>query len=159
MPELARGRVLLGIRADTVEVLTLDGEHVATHRRMYGAARTDSNDHRTSVAQLLRSTGAWPNSGLRGAVGAGLREYLDGQDRAGLKAALAILADLDARYGWDASLAAMEMAAGRGRVNRSDAEVIAARIAGFGLETPPDAGPPLSVYDEAFLGVGVGWDE
>jgi len=153
-PELAHGKVMLGIKADTVDVFTECGEHVVTHKRVYGAARTDTNDHRTSVDQLLRSSGAWPNSGLRVTVGAGLREYLDSQDKAGLRAGLSILKSLNTQYGWDAALAAMEIAVRRGSLNKSDATVIAARISGFGLDTPPEAGPPLSVYDEAFLGGG-----
>ena len=150
-PEMARGKVILGIRAFTVDVLSEDGEHIVTHSRMYGTERTDTNDHRTSVAQLLRSAGAWPNSGLRLTVGSVLREYLDKQDKDGLRAGLSILKSLNSQYGWEASVAAMEMAVSRGNLNKSDATVIAARISGFGLDTMPDAGPPLTVYDEAFL--------
>ena len=150
-PELARSRVLLGIRADSVDVLTEEGELVVTHKRLYGDTRTDTNDHRTSVAQLLRSAGAWPNSGVRLTVGAGLREYLDNQDKAGLRAGLSMLKSLNEQYGWDSSVAAMEMALSRGNLNKSDASIIAARMSGFGLDTPPEPGPPLSVYDDAFL--------
>jgi hypothetical protein len=32
-----------------------------------------------------------------------------------------------------------------------DAAVLAERIAGFGLDTKPTAGPSLAVYDQAFL--------
>jgi hypothetical protein len=33
--------------------------------------------------------------------------------------------------------------------------VLAARIAGFGLDTAPDPGGNLSIYDEEFLSLGV----
>jgi hypothetical protein len=29
--------------------------------------------------------------------------------------------------------------------------VLAARITGYGIDTPPEPGPSLSVYDQAFL--------
>lgn len=57
-PELAVSEVIVGIRAHTVEILTVKGEHVVTHRRNYGSLRTDTLDHSTSVAQLMRSAGA-----------------------------------------------------------------------------------------------------
>jgi hypothetical protein len=45
----------------------------------------------------------------------------------------------------------MEHTVRNGSVNVCDATVIAARMTGYGLETPPEPGPPLQVYDAAFL--------
>ncbi len=43
------------------------------------------------------------------------------------------------------------MALKNGSINASDATIIAQRINGYGLNTPPEPGPSLVVYDEAFL--------
>ena len=48
----------------------------------------------------------------------------------------------------------MEMAFSRGYINICDASVLAARITGYGINTPPETGPSLEVYDEAFLKEG-----
>ena len=48
----------------------------------------------------------------------------------------------------------MEMACARGNINICDASVLAARITGYGIYTPPETGPSLSAYDEAFLKEG-----
>jgi hypothetical protein len=64
-PEFARRKVLAGIRAHQVDILTEGGQIVATHPRMYGETRTDTSDYSTSLAALLRNSGAWHNSGLR----------------------------------------------------------------------------------------------
>ena len=55
------------------------------------------------------------------------------------------------KYGHEASLKAMEMAVENGNVNKSDVTVLAARITGYGIETPPENGPNLSIYDELFI--------
>ena len=36
-------------------------------------------------------------------------------------------------------------------VNKSDTAILAARITGYGINTPPGPGPSLDVYDQAFL--------
>lgn len=35
-----------------------------------------------------------------------------------------------------------------------DAAVLADRIQGYGLDTPPEAGPSLEIYDDVFMGGG-----
>ena len=45
----------------------------------------------------------------------------------------------------------MEMACARENINICDASVLAARITGYGISTPPETGPSLEIYDEAFL--------
>ena len=51
----------------------------------------------------------------------------------------------------------MEMAVENGNVNKSDVTVLAARITGYGIETPPENGPncslrPLAVANAFFNG-------
>jgi hypothetical protein len=153
-PEYANQKVLVGIRAHIVYILTEGGQVVVSHDREYGDSRTDVSDYSTSLAMLLRNSGAWQNSGLRQQTPEPLREYIDCQPKERRKDCLRIMNELTAQYGWPAAVEALGMAAARGAVSMCDAAVLAARITGYGIDTPPDPGPPLSVYDEVFLGKG-----
>ena len=153
-PEYARQQVLVGIRAHWVDILTEGGQIIASHERMYCDTRTDVSDYRTSLAMLLRNSGAWNNSGLRKQTPEPLRAYMDEQPKARLKDCLRIMNELTNQYGWATAVNAMEMAAGRGEVNMCDSAVLAARITGYGIDTPPEPGPPLTIYDQVFFGTG-----
>ena len=150
-PEFARQKVLLGIRAHSIDVLDKSGRVIMTHPRSFGSRRTDTVDHRTSLEVLMRNVGAWPNSGLRETAPEAIRDELDRQPRAQRKKSLKMLAGLSERFGFDVAISAMEEAVCRDRLNASDATVLAARIAGLGLFGEPEPGPDLSVYDQAFL--------
>lgn len=154
MPENSHKKVLAGIRAHTIDILTEGGQLVTTHRRAFGEGRTDISDYSTTLAMLLKNSGAWENSGLRRDTPDALRTYMDAQPREKLKDCLRIMDGLTNQYGFEAAVSAMEMACGRGNINICDASVLAARITGYGIYTPPEAGPSLSVYDEAFLQEG-----
>ena len=80
-----------------------------------------------------------------------LRTYMDAQPKEKLKDCLRILNELTNQYGFQAAASAMEMACARGNINICDASVLAARITGYGITTPPETGPSLDIYDEAFL--------
>ena len=58
------------------------------------------------------------------------------------------------QYGFRAAASAMEMASTRGNINICDASVLAARITGYGIYTPPETGPSLAVYNDMFLKKG-----
>lgn len=153
-PEYSQRKVLAGIRAHWVDILAENGQVLTSHKREYGDARTDVSDYSTSLAVLLRNSGAWRNSGLRQQTPEPLRAYMDSQPKEGRKDCLRIMDELTGQYGWQAAVEAMGMAASRGGINICDAAVLAARITGYGIDTPPEPGPPLSVYDQAFLGKG-----
>ena len=155
-PENAKQKVLVGIRAHTVDILTAGGQLVTSHRRMFGEGRTDTSDYSTTLAVLMKNSGAWHESGLRRQTPDILRAYMDAQPKEQLKSCLRILNELTDQYGFQAAVSAMEMAASRGNVNICDAAVLAARITGYGIGTPPQPGPPLDVYDEMFLTKGEG---
>lgn len=53
--------------------------------------------------------------------------------------------ELTNQYGFQAAACA------RGNINICDASVLAAWITGYGISTPPETGPSLEIYDEAFL--------
>lgn len=154
MPENAHRKVLVGIRAHTIDILTEGGQVVTTHRRAFGEGRSDISDYSTTLAVLMKNSGAWENSGLRRETPDALRAYMDAQPREKLKDSLRIMNELTNQYGFQAAVSAMEMACSRGNINICDASVLAARIAGYGIYTPPEAGPSLAAYDEAFLKEG-----
>lgn len=153
-PENANKQVLVGIRAHTVDILTEVGQVVTTHRRAYGDNRTDISDYSTTLAVLMKKSGAWGNSGLRRETPDALRAYMDAQPKEKLKDCLRIMNELTSQYGFQAAASAMEMACTRGSINICDASVLAARITGYGIYTPPEAGPSLVVYDDMFLKEG-----
>lgn len=153
-PENANKQVLVGIRAHTVDILTEGGLVVTTHRRAYGDKRTDISDYSTTLAVLMKNSGAWGNSGLRRETPDALRAYMDAQPKEKLKDCLRIMNELTSQYGFQAAASAMEMACMRGSINICDASVLAARITGYGIYTPPEAGPSLAVYDDMFLKEG-----
>ena len=153
-PENANKQVLVGIRAHTVDILTEGGQVVTTHRRAYGDNRTDISDYSTTLAVLIKNSGAWRNSGLRHETPDALRAYMDAQPKEQLKDCLRIMNELTDQYGFQAAASAMEMACTRGSINICDASVLAARITGYGIYTPPEAGPSLAVYDDMFLKEG-----
>ena len=152
-PELHGKSVMIGIRAHYIEVFEDNGKLIARHRRQYGKERTDVSDYSTSLRALQKNAGAFRNSGIRKALPDPLREYMDGLERPLLKEKLRLMSRLNDEYGYAAAVDAMNKALRHGNVNASDAKIIAQRISGYGIETPPEAGPPLTVYDEAFLPV------
>lgn len=150
-PENRRQKIWIGLRAHYIDVLAADGSVLVRHKRAYGRDRTDQSDQSTALAVLSRNAGAWKNSGVRMDADGILREYLDHLSRPELRASLRLLHDLAEQYGYHAALSAMSMAAEHGSINRSDTAILAARITGYGIDTPPGPGPSLTVYDKAFL--------
>ena len=150
-PENANQKVLVGIHAHTVDILTEGGQVITTHKRVFGDNRSDVSDYTTTLAVLMKNSGAWGNSGLRQETPDALRAYMDAQPKEKLKDCLRIMNELTNQYGFQAAASAMEMACARGNINICDASVLAARITGYGISTPPETGPSLEIYDEAFL--------
>ena len=150
-PENRKEKVLVGIRAHYIDILNKDGGLLVRHRREYGDKRTDTMDYSTSLAVLAKNSGAWMNSGVRLNVPDALREYLDLQEKSVRKSHLKLMSTLTDEYGYDAAVKAMEMALSNGSINESDVSILAARITGYGIDTPPEIGPPLSVYDEELI--------
>lgn len=154
MPENASQKVLVAIRAHTIDILTEGGQIITTHRRAFGEERTDISDHSTTLAVLMKNSGAWGNSGLRREIPDALRAYMDAQPKEKLKDCLRIMNELASQYGFPAAASSMEIACTRGNISICDASVLAARITGYGIYTPPESGPSLAAYDEAFLKKG-----
>lgn len=78
-----------------------------------------------------------------------VRDYMDEQDKSGLRQALRLIKDLSGQYGLDVAITSMHEAIMRKRTEgiSINTAVIAARIAHYGLDTPSEPGPDLSRYD------------
>lgn len=153
-PENHNRKVMVGIRAHYIDILEPDGTVLVRHMRQYGDIRTDTSDFSTSLDMLAKNIGAWENSGFRRDAPDMIREYIDSQPRSGRKSSVRLLSDLSKQYGYETAVSALEIAIRNNSVNKSDAAILAARISGYGIDTPPEPGPSLSVYDEAFLPAG-----
>ena len=150
-PENHNRRVLVGIRAHYIDILEPDGNLLVRHMRQYGNTRTDLCDYSTSLEMLSKNIGAWDNSGFRKDAPELIRDYIDGQPRAKRKSCVRLLSELSKKHGYLAAVGAFEMAVKRNSVNKSDLTILADRITGYGIDTPPEPGPPLAIYDQMFL--------
>ncbi len=151
-PENHGKKVLVGIRAHYIDILEENGQLLIRHKRIYGDKRTYITDYSTTLEVLSRNAGAWNNSGVRKDLPDPVRDYLDSLEKAELKSRLRLLNDLNKKYGYEAAIQAISMAHEKnGSIRESDATVIAERITGYGIDTPPESGPALSAYDEVFI--------
>jgi transposase len=154
-PASAGREVLVAIRAHTIDILDEHNHLVVRHSRVYGEQRTDSCDYRTSLAVLMNNPGAWKNSGIREMVPDPLKALMDRQERTELHATLRTMQRLADDYGFEIALQALEEAVQRSRTAFHDAAILAARIAGYGLNMAPERGQDLHVYDEFLEGAQV----
>ena len=58
-PENANQKVLVGIRAHSVDILTDGGQVITTHKRVFGDNRSDVSDYTTTLAVLMKNSGAY----------------------------------------------------------------------------------------------------
>lgn len=112
-PENARWKVLVGIHEHTIDILTEAGQVVT----VFGEGRTDISDYSTTLAVLMKNSGAWENNGLRREIPDALRVYMDALPKEKLKDCLSIMNELTNQYGFHAAVGAMEMACARGNIN------------------------------------------
>lgn len=150
-PQNRHQKVFIGLMAHYIDIYEPDGTVLIRHKRMYGPDRTDVSDYRTMLEVLTKNPGAWENSGIRQDTDLLLREYLDKLQRSELKAKLRLMNDLTKQFDYETALESMALAVKNGNLNRSDTMILAGRISGYGIDTPPEEGPKLSAYDAAFL--------
>ncbi len=153
-PEYGGKKVMVGLRAHTVEILADDLSVLTVYDRMFGAERTDTTDYRTTLATLLKNVGAWRNSGIREKLPDPLRQALDAQPKEALRQSLRALEQLSQTYDFETAVAALEEGLRLDRTRLSDTAVLAARIRGYGLMRAPEKGPDLRVYDRLLKGDG-----
>ncbi len=147
-PVYAHAEVLVALRAHSIDILDEQKRLVVRHTRVYGERRSDSCDYRTSLSVLMNNPGAWKNSGIRELVPDLLKALMDRQERIELQATLKTMHTLSGEYGFEIAVKALEEGIRRSRTSFHDAAVLAARIAGYGLDMAPERGQDLHVYDE-----------
>lgn len=148
-PMYAEKEIVVRISAHFVEPLDESGDAISRHPRAFGMERTDTVDWLTMLDQLITKPGAWKNSMMRSQMSYEVRDYMDEQDKSGLRQALRVIKDLSSQYGLDVAVTSLQEAIVRRRTQGIDvnAAVIAARIAHYGLDTPGEPGPDMTQYD------------
>lgn len=148
-PRHSSREILVRISAHFIEPLDQNGEVISKHPREYGSERTDTVDWVTLLDQLIAKPEAWKNSAMRNQVSYEVRDYMDEQDKSGLRQVLRLIKDLSGRYGLDIAITSLQEAIVRKRTQgiSVNAAMIAGRIAHYGLDTPSEPGPNMSVYD------------
>lgn len=155
-PMYANRELVVRIGAHFIEPLDEAGDAISRHQRAFGSERTDTVDWLTMLDQLITKPGAWKNSIVRSHMSYEVRDYMDEQDRSGLRQALRLIKDLSSQYGLDVAITSLQEALVRKRTEgiAVNAAVIAARIAHYGLDTPGEPGPDLSQYDRLLTTAG-----
>jgi hypothetical protein len=155
-PMYAEREILVRISASCIEPLNDAGEVISSHARAFGSDRTDTADWLTIVDQLIAKPGAWRNSPMRSQMSYEVRDYMDEQDKSGLRQALRLVKDLSRQYGLDVAITSMQEALVRRRTGgiTINAAIIAGRIAHYGLDTPSEPGPDLTRYDALLATAG-----
>jgi len=155
-PMYAEREIVVRIGAWFIEPLDEAGEAISRHERAFGSDRTDTADWLTIVDQLITKPGAWRNSMMRSQMSYEVRDYMDEQDKSGLRQALRLIKDLSSQYGLDVAITSLQEVLVRRRTEgiTVNAAMIAARIAHYGLDTPSEPGPDLSRYDALLATAG-----
>lgn len=142
---------MVGIRAHYIDILEPNGDLLVRHMRQYGNTRTDIIDYSTSLEMLSKNIGAWDNSGFRKDAPELIREYIDNQSHSARKSCVRLLSDLTKQYGYKAAIDALTLSIKSNSVSLSNTAALAARITSYGINTPPEPGPSLAIYDQVFL--------
>lgn len=147
-PEFALTEVICAIRAREVAIADAGGTLIASHRRAYGDAPSDTANPASQLALLARKPNAWRNSQARASMTESLRAYMDNLGRSALAGRLRLMRNVAAESGWDAMVAAADTALSRtGRVDEAGMRmaILLQASAPICYDEPVD----LSVYDDA----------
>lgn len=150
-PEMGGQELVVGVGAHVVTVYDASGAIQCVHRRVYGTARSDSSNYRTSLEALLRKPGAWKNSQVRAAMALKDREFLDGVGKDERIRILGALAHVAQNIEFETALASLSEAIRLGALDDYSLQALANRAAYESLGTGTGPGPDLSAYDEALM--------
>ena len=137
--------LVVGLRADTIEVLADRGRRVAKLPRAYGDGPT-ARDPLPLVPALVARPRAFGESVIRRDMPPGLVRAIDGLDAAGRRRALRAIERASASSGFAAACAAAQRVLEGGRIpDDATVDMLARRIAAGG--PGPSGGADLAVYD------------
>ena len=151
-PDYGKEEVIVGFRANKIDIYNKDGLLLATHRRLYGESPQESIDPGSSLRLLLRRPGAWRNSSLRFSLPEDLRNYIDSAPEVSmLKSYLSTLADITDETDLPTAIEAMNNTyRSTGRISKTDCMVYAYRLFD-GVHITYDEPSDLESYDAVFL--------
>lgn len=156
-PAQANKNVLVRLSAFQVEALDKHNRPLVCFERKFGTKRTDTTSWVVMLDSLVHKPGAWHNSGMREHVSPLLRDYLDGQDKAGIRELLGRMKDLTQKYDIDVALSAMDaMVCAKLRGESLLPEYWAA-VVSMGQSQKEEIPVDLGAYD-ALLGGEASWD-
>jgi transposase len=155
-PEHANKELVVGIKAEIIDVYQKNGELIYSHTRIYGEDRSDSCDYQTSLETLVKKIGAWQNSALRLSVDEQTRTTLDAMTKPDLRKVLKDLAKSSTSFGFDIAIEALAESVHRGVINTYSFQTLAARMSSDSLMGVPIPGLDLSIYDRTFMPISGG---
>ena len=147
LPEMNGKMLVIGLRADHVDILTESHELIVRHRREFGKTRTDSEHPWGMLHYASRHPRSWFNTPLRDVVDDDLRQLLDTQETSDRRRTLQLLDRLCQQRPAEVATKAILTAVQLDLERIDDIAVLAARIEDGGVDMPPIAGPDLHVYD------------
>lgn len=150
-PEHANKELVVGIKANFIDVYQKTGELIYSHTRIYGEDRSDGIDYQTSLETLVKKTGAWPNSALRLSVDAQTRTSLDAMAKSDLRKVLTDLAKSSSTFGFDIAIEALTESVHRGAISTYSFQTLAARMSSESLMGVCARSPDLSIYDRTLM--------
>ena len=147
LPEMNGKTLVLGLRAEYVDILTQSHELIVRHRRKYGKARTDSAHPWGMLQYASRHPRSWFNLPLRDVVDKDLRRIIDAQIPSDRRGILQLLDRLSKQSSVEVATQSILTAARLDLDHIDDIAALAARIHDGGIDMPLLPGPDLQVYD------------
>lgn len=147
MPEMSGKTLLIGLRAEHVDILTQSHELIVRHRREFGKKRTDSEHPWGMLQYASRHPRSWFNIPLRDVVDKELRKIIDEQKPADRRDTLQLLDRLSNKSSVEVATQSILTAANFDLDHMDDIAALAARINEGGIDMPSLPGPDLQVYD------------
>jgi len=150
--DMAKRPAIVCYGATTISFADEGGTVVAETPRRFGHA-TNGPDPASQLPLLSVRPGGWRNSAARLAMPADVAAHMDSLEVSVLSDLLSYMARWCQTSTLEEVGCAMSEVMGRTRhVRPGDVEMTLARMSGFGLNTVPDRGPDLSIYDRVLGG-------
>jgi transposase len=147
LPEMGGKTLLIGLRAEYVDILTQSHELIVRHRREFGKKRTDSEHPWGMLQYASRHPRSWFNIPLRDVVDEDLRQIIDAQTPSDRRGTLKLLDRLSKQSSVAVATQSILTAASLDLEHIDDIAALAARIQDGGIDMPLLPGPDLQVYD------------
>ena len=136
-PDLACTKVNVRLTSKTVEVLDHSGNVVITHRRLYGDQKSKSVNLIPYITYISRHPRSLYNSGLYNILRPEIQKFLDTCTREDRNRVLRILAELNARDGFDSAMNTIVQAIKRNATDPDSIKALHMRLNDNVPQLPP----------------------